>query len=68
MAAAIQFGKRKLERAGIDPALKAFIDNCIVPALVREYLSEIEPQNCLDSEKDSVAECCPARGAREGKS
>lgn len=31
----------------LDPALKSWLDNVIIPALVREYLSEIEKQNRL---------------------
>ena len=31
----------------LDPALKSWLDNVIIPALVREYLAEIEQQNRL---------------------
>jgi len=31
----------------LDPALKSWLDNAIIPALVREYLLEIEKQNRL---------------------
>lgn len=31
----------------LDPALRAWLDNVIIPALVREYLAEIEKQNRL---------------------
>lgn len=31
----------------LDPALKSWLDNVIIPALVREYLAEIEKQNRL---------------------
>ena len=37
----VGFGRR------LDPALKAWLDNVIIPALVREYLAEIEKQNRL---------------------
>jgi hypothetical protein len=31
----------------LDPALKSWMDNVIIPALVREYLAEIEKRNRL---------------------
>lgn len=31
----------------LDPALKSWMDNVIIPALVREYLAEIEKRNQL---------------------
>ena len=31
----------------LDPALKSWIDNVIIPALVRSYLAEIEKRNRL---------------------
>jgi hypothetical protein len=31
----------------LDPALKSWMDNVIIPALVREYLAEIERRNRL---------------------
>ena len=31
----------------LDPALKSWLDNVIIPALVREYLAEIRQQNRL---------------------
>ena len=31
----------------LDPALKSWLDNVIIPALVRDYLAEIEKQNRL---------------------
>jgi hypothetical protein len=34
-------------RKRLDPALKSWLDNVIIPALVREYLAEIEKQNRL---------------------
>lgn len=34
-------------RKRLDPALKSWMDNVIIPALVREYLAEIEKQNRL---------------------
>ncbi len=34
-------------RKRLDPALKSWLDNVIIPALVRDYLAEIEKQNRL---------------------
>ena len=31
----------------LDPVLKSWMDNVIIPALVREYLAEIEKRNRL---------------------
>ena len=31
----------------LDPALKSWLDNVIIPALVREYLAEIKQRNRL---------------------
>ena len=31
----------------LDPALKSWLDNVIIPALVREYVAEIEKHNRL---------------------
>lgn len=36
-----------LSRKRLDPALKSWLDNVIIPALVRDYLAEIEKQNRL---------------------
>jgi hypothetical protein len=33
--------------AGIDPRLRTFIDTCIVPILVRQFIAEIECKNEL---------------------
>ncbi|MGC1781201.1 MAG: hypothetical protein WA708_01635 [Acidobacteriaceae bacterium] len=37
-------GKRPVK---LDPALKSWLDNVVIPALVREYLAEIEQRNRL---------------------
>jgi hypothetical protein len=34
-------------RKRLDPALKSWLDNVIIPALVRNYLAEVEKQNRL---------------------
>lgn len=38
---------RRPSRKRLDPALKSWLDNAIIPALVREYLAEMEKQNRL---------------------
>jgi len=40
-ARSTRLGKR------LDPDLKSWLDNVIIPALVREYLAEIKAQNRL---------------------
>ena len=40
-ARSARLGKR------LDPDLKSWLDNVIIPALVREYLAEIKQQNRL---------------------
>jgi hypothetical protein len=48
MASAIQFGgKAKRAGAQLDPALKVFLDSVVIPALVKEYLSEHARENRL---------------------
>lgn len=37
----------------LDPALKSWLDNVIIPALVREYLAEIEQRNRLATSSGS---------------
>lgn len=38
-----------MRKPGIDPVLKSFIDECVVPLLVREYLSQMGADNSLAS-------------------
>jgi hypothetical protein len=48
MATETQFGdKAKRSGAQLDPALKEFLDAVVIPALVKEYLSEHERENRL---------------------
>jgi hypothetical protein len=44
-----QLGSTRSSSAGkrLDPALKSWLDNVIIPALVREYLAEIKQRNRL---------------------
>ena len=47
MARAIQFRERKTPEPVLTPGLKEFIDCCLVPILVREFLLEVETENSL---------------------
>ncbi len=42
-------GSTRSSSAGkrLDPALKSWLDNVIIPALVREYMAEIKKRNRL---------------------
>lgn len=40
----VSLGKRP---AKLDPVLKSWLDNVIIPALVQEYLAHLEKQNRL---------------------
>ncbi len=44
-----QYGTNRTSGLGkrLDPAVKSWMDNVIIPALVREYLAEIERRNRL---------------------
>jgi hypothetical protein len=41
----------------LTPELKDFIDRAIVPALVRQYLAEMDAQNELAKVDEHVAKC-----------
>ncbi len=41
--------------SGMSPELKGWLDNVVVPALVREYLAEQRPENGACSQSDPVA-------------
>ena len=43
--------------------LKGWIDNCLVPALVREYLVRREHDESACSEGEPVTQCAPTRTA-----
>lgn len=51
----------------LSPELKGWIDGVIVPALVREYLNELESKKLACSEGEPVAGCLPeSRVSSEG--
>ena len=41
----------------LTPELKGWLDNVVVPALVREYLAEQRPENGACSQGEPLAEC-----------
>jgi hypothetical protein len=47
----------------LDPALKSWMDNVIIPALMREYLAEIEQRNRLAT--TGVSELTPNKDGDE---
>ena len=57
MPTALQFGGRA-KRAGaqLDPAFREFLDAVVVPALVKEYLSEHARENRLALIPEGVTE------------
>ena len=44
-------------------ALKSWIDNCVVPALVRGFLARLECEKRLASSVEATVESAPARAA-----
>lgn len=44
---------------GLSAELKGWLDNVVVPALVRAYLAEMEREKSACSEGEPVAECLP---------
>ena len=49
----------------LTPELRSWIDNCVVPALLREFLAERRPEEILASEGEPVVESRPAHAAIE---
>ena len=47
----------------LSPELKSWIDNVVVPALVRECVAELEREKSACSEGEPVAECLATRTA-----
>ncbi len=57
------------QKSALSPQMRGWIDNCLVPILVREYLAGREREKSACSEVEPVAECAPTRTAiaEEGK-
>ncbi len=51
------------DNSTLTPDLRSWIDNCVVPALVREFLAERRPEEMLASEGEPVVESAPTRTA-----
>jgi hypothetical protein len=54
-ATVVLFSKR--EPIQIDPELKDFLDEAVIPSLIREALAEIKSEKTLAPESSSVADC-----------
>lgn len=64
MAAVIQFGVKAGPRGSqLDSALKEFLDAVVIPALVKEYLSEHDRENRLALLPESMTQSVPTRSA-----
>lgn len=46
---------------------KSWLDNVLIPAMVREYLEKLRAEKQLASEEEVVAECAPKRIAASGR-
>lgn len=59
------------QTAKLDPALKSWLDNVIIPALLREYLQQLRSENrkelAIDSRPSvpSLSEIATSKGATE---
>jgi hypothetical protein len=51
----VPFARRKLVH--IEPELKDFLDECIIPLLIDSALAESKAQIAIESESPSVADC-----------
>ncbi len=49
--------------SGLSPELKTWIDRVVVPALLKEYLDELESKKLACSKEEVVAECAATRTA-----
>ena len=47
----------------LDPAIRSWVDRCLVPNLVREYVAELERKKSACSEGEPVAEFATTRTA-----
>ena len=58
MATVLQFGAKASPRGShLDPALKEFLDEVVIPALVKAYLLESEGENRLAKTPNDVTHC-----------
>ncbi len=45
------------QKSALAPQMRSWVDRCLVPILVREYLAEMEREKSACSEVEPVAEC-----------
>ena len=57
------------QKSALPPELRSWIDTCLVPILVRDYLGERESKNLACAREEPVAEFATTRTAiaEEGK-
>lgn len=51
----LRFARR--EPVQLDPDLKAFLDDVIVPTLIRQAMEEIQNENLIELNEQSVEDC-----------
>ena len=51
--------------SGLSPELRSWIDNCLVPILVREYLAEMEHEQSAYSKSKPVKDSAPILASAE---
>ncbi len=51
------------QKSALSPQRRSWVDRCLVPILVREYLAEMERGKSACSEVEPVAECVATRTA-----
>ena len=56
----------KLESVGINPELKSWIDNVVVPTLVKEYLASERSCAEVSNHDSGVVECSSIQASPEG--
>ena len=56
------------QKLALSPQMRSWVDNCLVPILVQEYLAEMARKKSACSEEEPVAECATSRTvpSREG--
>ena len=50
-----------------DEEMKSWVDNCLVPILVKEYLSEMQAKKPVETDPNIVAECRIEASSRRSK-
>jgi hypothetical protein len=47
--------------AKLSPALRSWVDSCLVPILLKEYFSQIESEKPVATESERMAECAAGK-------